>query len=333
MFDAPFGRTHTLASRRDDRRVFCGSEGLFVGPVPLLESAPHSCGARHFAPRPLAEVNRDLERCYGLPVDASAFEGAITAVARALNDGDPARACIAAVFPRLPDIPEASPQALLKCATALAERGLLKADPNDPKHPGYPAGAPDGKGGQFRPKADAETGRDSINSDQIVRGALNHIAARLVKEIVADIIAGVLGAALGPEVPLAETAKLIADVGYATYEVAQVLAPYVRAYFDKPKTMQELRDAAKTRRAGYDMHHVIEQATASPDGSEDEIIDGSDNFVSIPTLKHWELNGWYETRDNAYGGLTPREYLKGKSLAERLRVGQEGLQAVGALAR
>jgi hypothetical protein len=29
---------------------------------------------------------------------------------------------------------------------------LVKASPGDPKHPGWPAGAPDGKGGQFRPK-------------------------------------------------------------------------------------------------------------------------------------------------------------------------------------
>lgn len=35
---------------------------------------------------------------------------------------------------------------------ALVECFLGKASPDDPKHPGYPAGAPDGKGGQFMPK-------------------------------------------------------------------------------------------------------------------------------------------------------------------------------------
>jgi len=53
--------------------------------------------------------------------------GGIAAVAKALNDGDPARACIAAVFLGLPEIPEPTPQALLKCATALAEIGVLDA--------------------------------------------------------------------------------------------------------------------------------------------------------------------------------------------------------------
>ena len=55
----------------------------------------------------------------------------IGAVARALNAGDPARACLAAVFLRLPETPEETPQALAKCALALAESGLLRATPQE----------------------------------------------------------------------------------------------------------------------------------------------------------------------------------------------------------
>jgi hypothetical protein len=40
---------------------------------------------------------------------------------------------------------------------------LLKASPDDPEHPGWPAGAPGGIGGQFRPK-DGESGDTSIGS-------------------------------------------------------------------------------------------------------------------------------------------------------------------------
>ncbi|HXY56979.1 MAG TPA: hypothetical protein VEH76_00195 [Methylocystis sp.] len=83
---------------------------------------------------------------------------------------------------------------------------------------------------------------------------------------------------------------------------------------------------------GYDIHHVIEQATAAADGSDDEIIDDSDNLVSIPTLKHWKLNSWYQTKNAEFGGQTPRQYLKGKSLEERRRVGLEGLKDIGVLA-
>ena len=31
MFDAPLGRVHALALRRDERGVFCDETGLYVG--------------------------------------------------------------------------------------------------------------------------------------------------------------------------------------------------------------------------------------------------------------------------------------------------------------
>jgi hypothetical protein len=137
MFQAPFGRAHTLALRRDDRGVFCGADGLFVGSVPLLDSKLISPGKWRFSPRPLADLNRDLERCYGLPIDATAKIDGIGAVARALNDGDPARACIAAVFLRLPEIPDRTPQGLMKCATALGRPSQSRSRRSEtPRLPG-----------------------------------------------------------------------------------------------------------------------------------------------------------------------------------------------------
>jgi hypothetical protein len=331
MLDAPFGRVHTLALRRDDRGVFCGLDGLFVNSIPLLDSEPVGGGRKRFAPRPLADLNRDLERCYGLPVDATAKFDGIGAVARALNDGDPARACIAAVFLRLPEAPDFSGPSLMKCAAALSEIGLLKADPRDAKHPGFPKGTPGGKGGQFRPKTAEEKALQLARPEQLIRGVLTKIAADLAKKVVADILAGTLGAALGPEVPVAETAKLIFDLGYATYEMAELVAPYVRAYFDAPKPLAELRQAAKTGRNGYDIHHIVERYTRAADGSEDDYIDGPENLASIPKLKHWDLSSWLQNGHRKYDGLTPRQYVNGKNLAERRRVGLFGLEEIGVL--
>ena len=96
MLDTPFGRVHALALRRNARGVFCGEEGLWLGPIPLLDCDP--AGSRRlFVPRPLEALNRDLMRCYGLSVDAAAKMGGIGVVAKALNDANPALACIAAV--------------------------------------------------------------------------------------------------------------------------------------------------------------------------------------------------------------------------------------------
>jgi len=327
MFDAPFGRVHALSLRRVGRGVFCGEDGLFVGPIPLLHNEPGSGGKRRWAPRPLATINRDLARCYGAPVDAMAKMGGIGAVARALNDADPARACIAAVHLRLPEVLDSSPLGLAKCAAALARTGLLKASPDDPKHPGWPAGTPGGKGGQFRPKEESE----SESGGQLGRRVLGRFGARIVKSMIEHAMTGVAGSTLGPEVPVAEIAAAIVDLGLAAHDAAVEAAPYVKAYFNEPRTLDELRGAARKRETGYDIHHIVERATAASDDSEDAFIDGPENLVSIPTVRHWLLNRWYESPNKKYDGLTPRQYLKGKGLEERFHVGLDGLQEIGVL--
>jgi hypothetical protein len=46
-----------------------------------------------------------------------------------------------------------------KAETQSAKMALLKASPDDPDHPGWPAGTPEGRGGQFRPK-DGDAARE-----------------------------------------------------------------------------------------------------------------------------------------------------------------------------
>ena len=84
------------------------------------------------------------------------------------------------------------------------------------------------------------------------------------------------------------------------------------------------------RRLTYNVHHIVEQASAQ-NAEEKTRIEQSDNMVLIPTLKHWELNGWYARKDVRFGGLSPRDYLEGRSWEERQRVGLIGLRAVGVL--
>jgi hypothetical protein len=54
-------------------------------------------------------------------------------------------------------------------------------------------------------------------------------------------------------------------------------------------------------------------------------------LVRISTLKHWELSAWYEKESEATDNLSPREYLQGKSFAERRSLGLMGLRAIGVL--
>jgi hypothetical protein len=103
------------------------------------------------------------------------------------------------------------------------------------------------------------------------------------------------------------------------------------ASFDSPKTLNELQQAVSDSRLGYDIHHIIERATAAADGSERHLIDAPENLVRILRWKHWDLNRWYETPNYNYGRMTPRNYLRGKSWDERDRVGLRGLIDVGVL--
>ncbi|MGZ8390231.1 MAG: hypothetical protein ACXWVL_06520 [Rhodoplanes sp.] len=80
-----------------------------------------------------------------------------------------------------------------------------------------------------------------------------------------------------------------------------------------------------TPEIGYNIHHVNEQTPAEQDGYSRWMIDAPENLVRIPTLKHWEITGWYMTSNEDYGGLSPRAYLRGKSWEERRRVGIDAL--------
>jgi hypothetical protein len=84
-----------------------------------------------------------------------------------------------------------------------------------------------------------------------------------------------------------------------------------------------LPSAVSTR--GYDIHHIVEQTQAEQDGFPRSLIDSPGNLVRIPTLKHWELNAWYQMPNDDFDGVSPRTHLWGKDWAERIRVGRDAL--------
>lgn len=106
--------------------------------------------------------------------------------------------------------------------------------------------------------------------------------------------------------------------GYRAY-------PYVKAYLDPPKTLDELQRAASNPAEGYNIHHVVEKQAAKDAKYPDQMINGPDNLVRIPALKHWQITGWYMRPNSKYNRLSPREYLRDKDWAERTRVGREAL--------
>jgi len=152
--------------RRAGDGVFCDQGGLSVGEVALLERASDPGVAEPWRPRPAAEINRDLSRCYGLPIGIEPKIGGLQAIARALGRGDLAHAQIAALQLRIPDPPDLAKsatdaQGLAELARRLDASGLLKGDWNEDKHPRWPPGSQDSQGGRFAP---ADQGGDGSGS-------------------------------------------------------------------------------------------------------------------------------------------------------------------------
>jgi hypothetical protein len=106
----------------------------------------------------------------------------------------------------------------------------------------------------------------------------------------------------------------------------------IEASLQGPQTFDELREGIGTpSQRGYQDHHIVEQTDARRDGYPESMIGGADNVVRIPTLKHRDITSWYQTKNAEYGGMRPRDYLRGKTWEERRQVGMDALIRTGVL--
>jgi hypothetical protein len=108
--------------------------------------------------------------------------------------------------------------------------------------------------------------------------------------------------------------------------------PWIYSYLDAPKSLEQLQQAAQNPQAGYNIHHIVEQTPALQDGFSQSVVNSPENLVLVPTFTHWLITAWFATQNDEYGSLSPREYLRGKSWEERMRVGKQALIDFGVLA-
>ena len=224
-------------------------------------------------------------------------------------------------------------------------------DPDD--HPRWPRGSNEGRPGWFRPSDRPATSvptspapaRHGIGgnggpplSDDVPPvpaedpgpsfrwQVIKMVAAWAAKQ--GAIMAGedIAGGPVGLLLNAAQIASWVHDYG-----------PYIQASLDAPQSLEDLQSAAQgPARRGYDVHHIVEQASGRSGEIPTELIGSDENLVSISTLRHWQLNSWYQTKNREFvdeqgDPVTPRDYLVGKGYDERRRVGLIGLRIVGVL--
>lgn len=264
-------------------------------------------------------------------------------VCRAMNLGDFATAAIAAEH--------------LRRDLGRKRRPLAKASVDDPKHPGWPAGSPDGKGGRFRPKDGSASGgsldaKDARIKRLIARRGLRSILrriltfkrfTRLVAEIFGDAVPGLdafsdlatlrdavkIGAEAAADAADTEAAIAFVEKGPQALEDLQVGSePENFTSFDAFKK-SELEKRFGAAGAGYEYHHIVEQGPNAASFSAED-LQSTSNIIRIPRLLHEEINAYMSTPRMIDGErIALREYLRGKSYSDQYASGLRVLEYVG----
>ena len=116
-------RTYRLTNEPGGLGLSCTAAGLSLAGTPLLRRTEAG-----FALRSEAEMASLMKAAYDADGDAARLQSSLQAIARALNSGELARAAIAAVLTRTPEL---SPDAAQRLA--VANDSLTKYDPNEPR--------------------------------------------------------------------------------------------------------------------------------------------------------------------------------------------------------
>ncbi len=212
---------------------------------------------------------------------------------------------------------------------------------DEAKHPRWPAGAPESQGGRFAPGIESggssteppdsaeplQTGR-SIGRFKIPgTRPLGRLAYAAVKEISRLAQAAIERG----EMHMVHQIILTVEAIQWLNGKPDNYSDKIKASLDEPKTLEELQDAVADPKPGYEIHHIVEQKGAEDDDFSREAIDARANLVRIPAMKHREITTWYQTPNEDYRWLSPRQYLRGKDWKTRYDLGRQKLIDFGVL--
>jgi hypothetical protein len=332
MMHMPAMRVFTLRPEG----VRCGADGLFVDSVPLLRRARDPYGREHWSLRSASELDSELTERYGLPIDVTTKAGGFASIARSLDRGDLALAEIGALLLQFPDPPPLGKSARaaevwVRLAVDLACSGLLKSDWDPAKHPRTGEKPNAGWFAEIAREAQEVTARmrtwPSQEFNKALRDSLKKISA---KGWLSDF---------GPYGDAAAIVwEIVEDLGPSALNDGEDRAiQQTNAYFDPPKTLEELQRPPTENLLGYETHHEVEQndanvAKAGVSKFGREAIDDPSNTVYIPRLKHELISADYSRKDDDDPlGRTLREVADELDFDRQRAIGIKMLRKYGIL--
>lgn len=342
-------------SGKDNLGLACTNDGLVLGRTPLIERRDN-----RFVVRERNEIERLLARAYQIGVVVDRLMPALTTVASALNANDQCLARIAAVHLRIPDLPNEAARREMEaedilirsaeCRSALHPLEIHKASPDDPKHPGWPAGTPGGRGGQFRPKDGATTALTQLVKDLVTR-----------REMRTNLVAGLhVGLeALGnliPGVDVAADAALLTTIAQTISEYRQLAvdataaldfvkqAPYslenlqvsssyqeFQSYSDFVKLLLAITKMFGSADDGNQYHHIVTQGGSNAENIPQKLLQNTDNIIMLPTLLHEMVSDEYLQPAPDNSGRTLYQWLQAQPYDVQREVGLNILRDLGIL--
>lgn len=108
----------------------------------------------------------------------------------------------------------------------------------------------------------------------------------------------------------------------------------IKSANDPPRTLEELQDRVLLPdRSGYHRHHIAEEKAARNSEFSESLIQGRDNLVLVPLVKHIDITKYYATKVRQADGsrISPRESIQGMSFEERRQFGLRVLRDHGVL--
>jgi hypothetical protein len=317
----------------------CNDEGLVLGRTPLIERR-----GGHFAVRDSRDIQQLLSRAYCTQVDASSLMSGLSTVAAALNGNDLLLARIAAVHLRIPDLPDQAARDALEAEDRLIRKAHLrphpnelhKASPDDPKHPGWPAGTEGGRGGQFRPKDGTPATIDQEAKKRIARLAIRRTLRALALSLLRLASRGAVNIIpiVGEVLTAIEIMRTISELAQLRIE-ADAALEFVKK---GPRALEELQVSSNGYEQfqsydqftkseltqdqlakrfgpagdGYEYHHIVTQGGDNADNIPPEQLQNTDNIIRIPTLLHEEVSAKYLEKAPDDSGRTVYEWLQTK---------------------